>query len=93
MNNQRNEMSVAPSALGRGFRTVRHHAIGPASPEAFDEVFASLARRESAHAQTSSAMVRSIDPTQFRDLAAEMDRQHERLTQLLRDIDGDTASE
>jgi hypothetical protein len=93
MNSQRNKLSGAPSTLGRGYRTVRHHAIGPASPEAFDEVFANLARRESSHAQTRAATARPIDATQFRDLAVEMDRQHERLAQLLRDIDGGTASE
>jgi hypothetical protein len=50
------------------------------SPEAVDEIFAGLARR-------------AFEAEPLRDLAADLDRQHERLRQLLNDIDSVDASE
>jgi hypothetical protein len=47
---------------------------------AYDEVYAGLPGR-------------ALDPAPFRELAADLDRQHERLQQLLRDLDAAAASE
>jgi hypothetical protein len=44
------------------------------SPVAVDEIFAGLAAR-------------AFDPKPFRELAADLDRQHDRLRSLLRDLD------
>jgi hypothetical protein len=44
------------------------------SPAAVDEIFAGLATR-------------AFDPRPLRELAADLDRQHERLRSLLRDLD------
>jgi hypothetical protein len=50
------------------------------SPDAVDEIFARLARR-------------AFDPMPLRELADDLDRQHERLQSLLRDIDSAATSE
>ena len=50
------------------------------SPDAVDEIFARLARR-------------AFDPMPLRELADDLDRQHERLQSLLRDIDSAAPSE
>ena len=59
-----------------------------AFPAAVDEVFANLARAEWSRRFDDANGRQPLDPKQFRDLATEMDRQRERLAQLLRDIDG-----
>ena len=48
------------------------------SPDAVDEIFARLARR-------------AFDPMPLRELANDLDRQHERLKTLLREIDAATS--
>jgi hypothetical protein len=91
-----NEIGFAPIAIDRkgrlARRPARRRAIVPASPAAVDEVFAGLARIESAHGPEPRSPLRPIEPAEFRDLTKELDRQHERLAQLLREIDGDTTA-
>ena len=76
----------------RAQHPISHRAVETASPAAVDEVFAALARNAHARPRVDAAESRRIDPAEFRDLNAEMDRQHERLAQLLRDIEGPAAS-
>ena len=76
---------VTREPLDRG---ARRRVRETAAPAAVDEVFANLARNESARRADARSESRPLAAGQFRDLAAEMDRQHERLAQLLRDIDG-----
>ena len=57
-----------------------YHSRPEVCPAAVDEIFAGLERR-------------AFDPRSLRDLAADVDRQHERLQQLLRDIDSAATSE
>ena len=71
----------------------RRRAVEAASPAAFDEVFANLARTDPTHAPAPAVGPRHIDSAQLRGLATSLDRQHERLTQLLRDIDGPATSD
>jgi hypothetical protein len=54
-----------------------------AMPEAFDEIFMHLALRQEKLERAN----RAIEADRIRDTASEMDRQRERLSQLLRDID------
>ena len=55
-----------------------------ATPEAFDQIFANFAEcREPAERPSSFA----LDAQRIRHMASELDRQRERLTKLLRDID------
>jgi hypothetical protein len=51
-----------------------------ASTAAYDEVFARLSAR-------------TLDPAPFRELAADLDRQHERLQRLLRELDESAPSD
>ena len=83
----------APVTMNRAQRSSPRHAVAAASPAAVDVVFANLARRETARRADARSESRPLHAGQFRDLATEMDRQHERLAQLIRDIDGSAASE
>ena len=98
----------APVTQLGGERPVRRHAVQPASAAAVDEVFANLARLDAtrrADARSSSRPHHAVPfrdakfgdehfrNDHLRDLAVEMNRQHERLAQLIRDIDGPAATE
>ncbi len=87
-----------PVTQPREQRPARRHAVACVSPAAVDEVFASLARREATRRADVCSESRPHRADQFRevpfrDLAMEMERQHDRLAQLLRDIDGLAATE
>jgi hypothetical protein len=67
----------------------RQRPAAPAAPAALpaaavDAIFANLARRQE---RSERGDPRRFDAKAIRDTAAEMDRQGERLAQLLRDID------
>jgi hypothetical protein len=61
------------------FEPAQEHAM----PEAFDEIFMQLALRQEKLERAN----RAIEADRIRDTASEMDRQRERLSRLLRDID------
>jgi hypothetical protein len=70
---------MLPSHTSRPRRREDH-----ALPEAIDEVFANLAARQE---RIERGVDQSLNPAQFRDTAAAMNQQRERLAQLLRDIE------
>ena len=55
-----------------------------ATPEAFDQIFANFAECPEPVERPNSF---ALDAQRIRDMASELDRQRERLTKLLRDID------
>jgi hypothetical protein len=97
VDNSRDASSTSNTQL-RGQRPVGRRIVVAASPAAVDEVFANLARREATRRADASSSTRPHHAAQINqatfgdehlhDLAVEMNRQQERLAQLLRDIDG-----
>jgi hypothetical protein len=84
MKTKSSEFTPIPARRTR--RTVPGHfepAQEHAMPEAFDEIFMHLALRQEKLERAN----RAIEADRIRDTASEMDRQRERLSQLLRDID------
>jgi hypothetical protein len=64
-----------------------------APPEAFDEVFASLARIPTAETATAAAPTKpSLSAAPWVALTANLERQHERLSKLLREIETGAAA-
>jgi hypothetical protein len=95
MNDQSNQYGGAASQQRGGRparRPARRRSVMAASAAAVDEVFAGLARMEPAHASGRATPPRVIDPAEVRNLADQLDRQHERLARLLRDLDGGIAA-
>jgi len=102
------DRGLEPVTKLRTPRPARRHVVASASPDAVDVVFANLARLDvlrradgrscSRPHRAAQAQDAKFDNDHFRgdhlhELALEMDRQHERLAQLLRDIDGPVAPE
>jgi hypothetical protein len=88
------ELAAATVLHGAQPRQIRNKTIAlptKAATAAFDEVFAALDRGlEEAKGTIVSPMPSSaaIDPQPFRSVANQLDRQRERLSQLLREIEG-----
>lgn len=85
MKTKSSEFTPIPSRRIR--RTAPGHFETPheqAMPEAIDEIFAHLALRRE---QLERVNQETLNAEQIRGTADEMDRQRERLVQLLRDID------
>ncbi len=95
------ELKLPPTASARTLLRTRQRVSDAPSPAAIDKVFANLAlnldcieranqRLQHHSTATEPAEERPLNAHLFRDLNLEMDRQRERLAQLLRDIEGPT---
>ncbi len=88
MKSKSSEFTPIASQNARPSRhAIQHHveaARTHAAPAAIDEIFAHLADRQ---AQVERANESPVAAKRIRETATEMDRQRERLAQLLRDID------